>query len=193
MKIPLLPLLGAACAASSMLLADRAGAGGSLSFQSRDGQHISLVELYTSEGCSSCPPAEEWLSRLSTSPRLWTEIVPVAFHVDYWDNLGWRDRFASPAATARQRTYAADWGSGSVYTPEVVLDGREWRQWSNFGTGELPSGAGQSAGAGQLKIVVKDGKTVTVIYRPADNAGAATREVSVALLGCDLNSNVKAG
>jgi len=89
----------------------------------------SLLELYTSEGCSSCPPAEAWLSRLRDDARLWKEIVPVAFHVDYWDNLGWKDRFASAAFTARQRDYAARWNSGSVYTPGFVLDGQEWRGW----------------------------------------------------------------
>ena len=59
-------------------------------------QQISLVELYTSEGCSSCPPAEAWLSRLKEEPGLWKNFVPIAFHVDYWDRLGWRDRFSSP-------------------------------------------------------------------------------------------------
>ena len=54
-------------------------------------QKVSLLELYTSEGCSSCPPAESWLGQLTTDGRLWKEIVPVAFHVDYWDDLGWKD------------------------------------------------------------------------------------------------------
>jgi hypothetical protein len=62
-----------------------------------------LLELYTSEGCSSCPPAEQWFSTLKQSPRLWKQIVPVAFHVNYWDQLGWKDKLASPANTARQR------------------------------------------------------------------------------------------
>ena len=51
-----------------------------------------LLELFTSEGCSSCPPAEKWLSQLKSNPDLWKKIVPIAFHVDYWDHLGWRDR-----------------------------------------------------------------------------------------------------
>src|SRR5512147_1267933 len=54
----------------------------------------SLLELYTSEGCANCPPAESWLSHLAQSGQLWTDVVPVAFHVDYWDHLGWRDIFA---------------------------------------------------------------------------------------------------
>ena len=174
-----------------MILFGHTASGGELRLQSREGQRASLIELYTSEGCSSCPPAEAWLSQLTNNPKLWTEIVPVAFHVDYWDNLGWRDRFASQAWTARQRAYAAAWGSSTVYTPGFVLDGREWQDSSSFGGRSLPAPA-KADGAGQISAVVKDGKTVTVTYRPADRINAA-REVSVALLGCDLNSNVRSG
>ena len=88
-----------------------------------------LVELFTSEGCSSCPPADAWISQLKESPDLWKKIVPVAFHVDYWNNLGWRDRFAKPEFTARQRRYVAAWGGDSVYTPGFVVNGKEWRDW----------------------------------------------------------------
>jgi hypothetical protein len=177
---------------AALTWAGPAAAGGDLTFHSRADRHTSLLELYTSEGCSSCPPAEAWLGGLTTSPELWTEIVPVAFHVDYWDSLGWRDRFASPAATERQRAYAASWGSDSVYTPGFVLDGREWRDWAGYRAGELPPAAQGAGCAGQLSATVRDGKTVTVIYRSADRP-AAGREVSVAVLGCNLNSNVKAG
>jgi len=59
-------------------------------------RQVNLVELFTSEGCSSCPPAEGWFSKLKQEPGLWTDFVPVAFHVDYWDTIGWTDRFASP-------------------------------------------------------------------------------------------------
>lgn len=84
-----------------------------------------LVELYTSEGCSSCPPAEAWLGTLRAGETL----VPLAFHVDYWDSLGWPDPYAAPRHTARQRELAARSRSPVVYTPEVALDGREWRGW----------------------------------------------------------------
>src|SRR5262249_16012523 len=69
-----------------------------------------LLELFTLEGCSSCPPAEKWLSALKSSSYLWKKAVPIAFHVDYWDHLGWRDRFAKPEFTSRQQRYAAAWG-----------------------------------------------------------------------------------
>jgi hypothetical protein len=184
------PLALLCVAAFSLVI--RGASGSELTFQSTPGRHNGLLELYTSEGCSSCPPAEAWLSRLTSSPQLWTSVVPIAFHVDYWDNLGWRDRFASPAATQRQRAYAAAWGSDSVYTPGIVLDGREWRNWAGVSPGDLPAVALGQEDAGQLRAVVRDGKSVTVTYRAASRP-ASSREVSVALLGGGLVSNVKAG
>src|SRR6478609_8524746 len=86
-----------------------------------------LLELYSSEGCSSCPPAEAWMASLRDAPGLWRDFVPVVFHVAYWDRLGWRDRFASEQFTQRQYAYAARWRSDSVYTPEFVANGEQWR------------------------------------------------------------------
>ncbi|HEY2187755.1 MAG TPA: DUF1223 domain-containing protein [Caldimonas sp.] len=85
-----------------------------------------VVELYTSEGCNSCPPADRWLSKLKDDPS----IVALAFHVDYWDRLGWKDRFASPAFTARQATEQQTNGARFSYTPQVVVDGRDRTDWS---------------------------------------------------------------
>jgi len=65
---------------------------------------VTLVELYTSQGCSSCPPADRWLNEFTDSDRLWTQLVPVALHVDYWDYLGWEDPYASAENSARQRS-----------------------------------------------------------------------------------------
>jgi len=80
-----------------------------------------VVELYTSEGCSSCPSADRWLSTLTTKP----DIVALAFHVDYWDRLGWKDRFASPAHTRRQFEQLPHNGARFAYTPQIVIDGRD--------------------------------------------------------------------
>jgi hypothetical protein len=84
-----------------------------------------VVELYTSEGCNSCPPADRWLSKLKADPS----VVALAFHVDYWDRLGWKDRFASAAFTARQAEQQASNGARFSYTPQVVVDGQDRKDW----------------------------------------------------------------
>ncbi len=86
---------------------------------------VSLLELYTSEGCSSCPPADRWISKLKKDDRLWSSMIPVAFHVDYWDYIGWKDRFASPEYSLRQRNYARSKNLKTVYTPGFLLNGEE--------------------------------------------------------------------
>ncbi len=95
-----------------------------------------LVELYTSEGCSSCPPADRWLAAFEASASM----IPLALHVDYWDDLGWRDRFADPRFGRRQRSQVALGGASTVYTPQVFVDGRAWSHWSRGG--DLPNAAG---------------------------------------------------
>lgn len=90
-------------------------------------QPVPLVELFTSEGCSSCPPAEHWLGELREEEGLWRDFVPVAWHVTYRDRLGWPDKFADKAYTDRQYAYAEQWNARSVYTPGLVRGGDEWR------------------------------------------------------------------
>ena len=87
-----------------------------------------VIELYTSEGCSSCPPADKWVSTLKDAAAA-GHVVVEAFHVGYWDSLGWVDRFAAPAHSARQRDLAAANHLGGIYTPQVVRNGLDWRNY----------------------------------------------------------------
>ncbi len=82
-------------------------------------QAKAMIELYTSQGCSSCPPADKLLGKLAER----SDVIALTFPVDYWDYLGWKDTLASPAYSARQRAYAKARGDGQVYTPQVVIDG----------------------------------------------------------------------
>src|SRR5438046_8150015 len=151
------------------------------------GTQSSLIELFTSEGCSSCPPAEKWLSALKSSSDLWKKAVPIAFHVDYWDHLGWRDRFAKPEFTSRQQRYAAAWGGDSVYTPGFVVNGKEWRGW--FGSNVMPI---TSTKVGVLRVSVGDDGKVSATFAP-DTMQPRPLALNVALLGNDLESDVKRG
>lgn len=80
-----------------------------------------VVELFTSQGCSSCPPADAYLSDLADR----SDVIPLALHVDYWDYIGWKDAFASPQFTKRQKAYAAAAGRRSIYTPQMIVNGKE--------------------------------------------------------------------
>jgi hypothetical protein len=78
-----------------------------------------VVELYTSQGCSSCPPADAYLTQLASEPG----IIALALHVDYWDYIGWKDKFGNPAFSERQRAYAHRAGSKTIYTPQMIVAG----------------------------------------------------------------------
>lgn len=92
-------------------------------------EKVPLIESYTSEGCSSCVSAWIWLAKIEKERGLWSSFVPIDFHVEYWDYLGWNDRFSDKRFSERQSAYAALWGHSSIYTPELVANGREWRSW----------------------------------------------------------------
>ncbi|WP_418317852.1 DUF1223 domain-containing protein [Piscinibacter sakaiensis] len=153
-----------------------------------------VVELYTSEGCSSCPPADRWLSSLRSTNNGPQPLLALAFHVSYWDRLGWADRFASPVYSERQRSVVAAQGGRVVYTPQVIVNGIDWRGWprlpkagaapvdvelSRDGSSVTARIAGRPGGAGmpmQLSgywVVLEDGHHTDV--RAGENAGASLR------------------
>jgi hypothetical protein len=178
--------LAAACLLLDSASANLAAEG--IKLESTERQ-VGFLELYTSEGCSSCPPAESWLSGLKKSPKLWRELVPVAFHVDYWDSPGWKDPFGSKEFSKRQREYAEHWQSQSLYTPGFVFNGKEWRGWFQRER-SLPT---VSRAAGILRASSEDGKSWNLVFDPSGSTPHRPYEFYAALLGFELTSSVKGG
>ena len=153
-------------------------------FRTGPGQ-VALIELYTSEGCSSCPPAEAWLAGLRNQSGLWKEFVPVSFHVSYWDSLGWRDPYSSRIFTLRQYAQAKAWGSSTVYTPCFVRNGLEWTP------GRADSDVGPPVGVLSLGRIGP--KRWRVAFQPADSLRPGRIEAHLALLCGGVASDVRAG
>ena len=153
-------------------------------------QRAVLLELYTSEGCDSCPPADRRLSQFKGRADTAGRLVPLAFHVDYWDRLGWVDRFASPLHTQRQQTMAGLAKSRLVYTPQFLRNGRDWRS-----PGSPLDGAAESRpGAGIVLDLGGNPSGPWLIGGEVRLAAAsAASEVWLALYENNLESQVRAG
>jgi len=156
-------------------------------------QQTAVVELYTSEGCSSCPPADQWLEALIDVPKEDLDVLALAFHVDYWDYLGWKDRFGSPKHTSRQRQLGANNNQGSIYTPEFFVDGAEAR-----GTRKIIEKiriSNNKAAVLRLKLSVsrKDETLQLELQTTRDNAPSGTLHSRFIVYESQLASNVKRG
>lgn len=172
----------------ALCLANLAVAAEPLHFESPV-ERASVVELFTSHGCSSCPPADAWLTRFRDDPVLWRQVIPLAFHVDYWDYLGWQDRFASPAYGQRQRAYRHSGGLGSVYTPGLLVNGKEWRGW--YSGRPLP--VFKSAPVGRLTLDIEPDRQAVLRFSPETDSPTADLQANLAILGGGLKSHIGAG
>jgi hypothetical protein len=123
-----------------------------------------VVELFTSQGCSSCPPADQWLSTLKADK----EVIALSFHVNYWNYLGWKDPYATAETTERQRKIQQAIQGKYVYTPQVVLNGQDHRSWRGQNPGGLPHLPAEQAPTLRL---VRDGTQVTAQVGPQPGRG----------------------
>lgn len=159
-------------------------------------QKVSLIELYTSEGCSSCPPADRWLTTLKEGEALWENIVPVSFHVSYWDRLGWPDRFANRDFDTRQRQLARRANAG-VYTPGMFRDGAEFRTWRRNSVESIDraftAASERTPSAGNLEIQETGDGQWSLSYQPAPGASGQVQEAFVAVLGNNLVNDIARG
>ncbi len=149
-------------------------------------ERVAVLELFTSHGCSSCPPADAWLRGLVDYPGLWRELVPLAFHVDYWDSLGWPDRFARSEFSQRQRDYERSGGLPTVYTPGFVLNGEEWRRWFRSAP-NLP----EPAAVGRLRLEVVPRGQAMLHFAPVGTPPPL--EARFVVLGFGLSSRIGGG
>lgn len=179
----------------SIVLASAAAASAASTCKVASPAHrVALVELYTSQGCSSCPPADRWLSALPQRYRS-QEAIPLAMHVGYWDYIGWKDPYAKPEFNARQREWAAANGSRSVYTPGVFVQGREVRDWSQAQA--IARQVSQSNATPAGARIELDGRVEDRQLRVAVSAETVTvargAELRVALVQSGLSTAVAAG
>lgn len=152
-------------------------------------QRTPVIELFTSEGCSSCPPADQWLSTLKGRP-----VVAQAFHVGYWDYIGWVDRFATSANTNRQRELAGLNHLSGIYTPQLVRDGHDWPEWrgsSRTLQTSSPAASGEPARASIRVQRVGQTDQFTAQVKPVDGAVVWSAYWTVTEHG--HSSRVKAG
>ena len=155
---------------------------------------VPLLELYTSEGCSSCPPADKWISKIKHGKN---KVTPLAFHVDYWDYIGWKDKFSKAEYSDRQRKAAAFGSAGFVYTPQFVFNGRDFKGWDNSRLNQAITQTQKTTSRADLTLNAvneADGSMTLKVnaeaVNPDDLKGA---DVFVALYENGLVTNVQAG
>lgn len=154
-----------------------------------------LVELFTSEGCSSCPPADALLSRLGRAqPVPGAEIIALEEHVDYWDRLGWKDPFSSEDVTARQNEYGAAFGGEQIYTPQMIVDGRTQFVGSSDSDALRAIRAASQSQKPAIQLSWEDDDTLNIhIDAPNQVAAHGGLEVFLAEAENMLHSDVKRG
>jgi hypothetical protein len=155
-----------------------------------------LVELYTSEGCSSCPPADRWLSATFNGSAAGVQAIALAFHVDYWDRLGWKDRFGAAAFTERQYDAMRANRARFVYTPQVLVQGRDFPEWRGRGGVAALAAAGNARGRAEITLAAqpqRESIAVTASARVPADTDRKGAVLYVALADSGLASDVKAG
>ncbi len=146
-----------------------------------------VVELYTSEGCNSCPPADRWLSQQIANPEASAKMIALAFHVDYWDYIGWKDAYARADYGVRHSSMVRANGSSTVYTPQVFINGRDDRSWRVGLTGMTPTTARATM---QVEADWKDGK---LAFRGRIAEGGDVIRIRYAVAENGISTAVKAG
>jgi len=156
-----------------------------------------LVELYTSEGCESCPPADHWLSSLFGEGFRPDQVVPLALHVDYWDYVGWKDPYAKAEFSRRQYKLARMRRAAVVYTPQVVVQGQDFRRWNSDDFARTVERINSTPARARIRLTLqsmtKDAATVGVVAQLLDPAERGRAALYLAAYENRLASDVRAG
>jgi hypothetical protein len=156
-----------------------------------------LVELYTSEGCDSCPPADRWLSSLQSQGYTPDKVVPLALHVDYWDYIGWKDPYAKREFATRQRKLADLKRAKIIYTPQVVMQGQDFRRWGTSDFAAAVAKANREPARAKIGLTLNAmGKTSVDVTLMAELLSAPERKDAAVYLAAyenKLSSQVAAG
>ncbi len=161
---------------------------------SSDTHRTAILELYTSEGCSSCPPADEFVASLPEAGINLEQVIPLALHVDYWDYIGWKDPYANSEFVSRQRKIS-DQNNSAVYTPQLVLNGKNVRDASKFkDVLEDINNTGANINlALQASYPSADELTVTLNATPEDKRFSGNSQIYIGLAENDLTSRINSG
>lgn len=190
---PRFPLLALAL----LLLLPRGGSGQKDSSRP-SGTGVAVVELFTSQGCSSCPPADRLLSRLARDAKYQGKVIPLSFHVDYWNHIGWTDPFSSARWSERQRAYARVFRSNRIYTPQVVVNGRAEVVGSQEGVvlGKISEALGDEP-SGRVTLAISpptaDGHLKVQVGAKLAKAGPGPLDLWVAVYQSGLETPVGSG
>ena len=153
---------------------------------------VSTLELFTSQGCGECPDFDKILSDIQESPALFTQVIPIAYHVDYWNDKGWIDPLSNESSTKKQYEYAAIWKKPSIYTPLFVLNGKPTRLWHSK---QLDLDSHKSTKPGTLSLQVKNKKFITLRFNANDVKYTKQTNIIMhsSVIVMDMNTEVKSG
>ncbi len=158
---------------------------------------VAVLELYTSEGCNSCPPTDRWVSSLRTRNLVNERVIPLAFHVDYWNYIGWNDPYSDKKYSDRQRTASSRQGSSVIYTPQLVLNGKDLRGQQHGDFAGMLGKINQNMPEATISLMLN--RADPAHYEVSGNVAVANpdhhqhAEAYVALIENNLVSDVKAG
>ena len=165
-----------------------------LSCSARSGNTtVPLLELYTSEGCSSCPPADDWLSSLRQSGLVPDRVVPLALHVDYWNDLGWEDSFSQKKFTDRQYRLAGLNRMRTVFTPQFVLNGRNLSRWQSRADSEIKRINATAAQAGISLVLSRHARDIGITADAETLNQPAQTDLYLVVYENNLSHDIEAG